>query len=178
MIEEFLERKDLQTKIWKSIEGENENIRFRFYNGMEISFNNQVFDAVFVNAVVEHIPAERLDFVFREIRRVLKIGGNFLIFRTPRKQSYAEHVARILQMGSHNILMDERETISMLKINGFKIIDLKRTDMVFGALPGKLQDIWNFLSPVLLIIDKLLLKTPINYLAHHMQVVCQRNLFY
>lgn len=40
MIEEFLKRKDLQTKIWKSIEDENENIRFCFYNGIEIPFNN------------------------------------------------------------------------------------------------------------------------------------------
>lgn len=176
MIEKLSKRKGLQAKIWKNIENENKNINFHFYNGIKVPFKDKTFDAVFAHATIEHVPTERLCFMFREIQRTLKPGGYFFIFRTPRKQSYAEYVARILQMGSHNVLMDENSLISMVEENGFKILSFKRTDLVFGVLPGKLQTIWNFLFPILLIIDKSLLKTPLNNFAHNVSIICQRNL--
>ena len=173
MIKEFKKKRGLQTEIWKALE--SSNCRLRFYDGTTIPFNDQSFDAVMAHAVIEHIPAENLNPLFQEIQRVLKPKGYLFIFRSPRKQAYTEHVARILRMGTHNVLINEYQVASMLEKNGFEVLCSQRTDVVFGVLPGKLQYVWNSLSPILAVIDELLLKTPISYLAHHMQVVCQRN---
>ena len=173
MIEAFQKKTGLQISIWKAVEKHNLNLKFQFYDGTEFPFAKQSFDAVMAHGVIEHIPFQNLLYVFREIRRVLRPGGYFFIFRTPRKQSYAEYLTRVLCLGSHDVLMDDHEVTTLLEDNNFDIVCFKRTDMIFGILPWKLQDIWNFLSPALLSIDRLLLKTPLNYFAHHMKVICQ-----
>lgn len=58
--------------------------------------------------------------------------------------------------------------VSLLKTNGFEVISFRRTDMVFGVFPGKMQNAWNFLSPALMRIDEAVLETPFSYFAHHM----------
>jgi len=172
MIKEFKKRRGLQTEIWKALE--NSNTRFKFYDGIKIPYSDQSFDAVVAHAVIEHISVDNIDKTFQEIQRVLKPGGYFFIFRTPRKQALMEYVARILGIGSPHVLMEEQGIISMLNTNNFEVVSFQKTDMVLGFLPGKLQDVWNFLSHDLLIIDKLLLKTPLSYLAHHMQILCRK----
>lgn len=173
MIEEFKKKRGLQIEIWKALD--SSNCRLRFYDGTTIPFNDQSFDAVIAHAVIEHIPAENLNPLLQEIQRVLKLKGYLFIFRSPRQQAYAEHVARILRMGAHNVLMNEYQVASMLEKNGFEVLCSQRTDVVFGVLPGKLQYVWNSLSPILAVIDELLLKTPISHFAHNMQIVCLKS---
>ena len=105
-----------------------------------------------------------------EINRVLKPNGKFYIFRTPRRQSYAEHLAKFLGMGSHEILMDENEVMNQLEDNGFTVLSAKRTDMIIEYIPGLLP-VLNLLSPILLIVDSILLMTPLSFFAHHMQII-------
>jgi len=169
-IEEFKKKKGLQLKIWRALE--NDNLKLSFYDGLKLPFANRSMESVVAHAVIEHIPKANLPILVEEIRRVLKPGGLFFIFRTPRRQAYAEHLSKFLKLGSHEILMDEQKVAFLLETHGFKIISHQRTDMIIGCLPGKLQDIWNLLSPFLLKLDKLLLKTPLNYFAHYMRIVC------
>lgn len=172
-IGEFVKKEGLQSKIWKALE--NDSTSLQFYDGINFPFGDQCFDAVMAHAVVEHIPFHTINYVFQEIQKVLKPCGYFFIFRTPRKQALMEHMARVLHMGSHSELMDEQELISMLKTNDFEVVSFRRTDMVLGVLPGKVQDVWNFLSPALLAVDELLLETPLSNVAHHIQIVCQKH---
>jgi SAM-dependent methyltransferase len=172
-LEEFKKKKGLQNDVWKALE--NNSISLQFYNGTMLPFGNQSFDAVMAHAVVEHIPSNSINDVFQEIQRVLKPGGYFFIFRTPRNQAIMEYVARFMHLGSHEKLMGEQELISLLRENDFNVVSFRRTDMVFGVLPGKMQTAWNFLSPALLIIDEMLLKTLFSYFAHHIQIVCQKS---
>jgi len=168
-IREFVKKKGLQSKVWSALK--NDSASFQFYDGVNLPFDKQQFDAVMAHAVVEHIPLNVINQVFQEIQRVLKPGGYFFIFRTPRNQAVMEHVARFLGMGSHDELMGEQELISLLEKNGFEVVSFRRTDMVFSVLPGRLQNVWNLFSPVLIIVDEILLKTPLNYFAHHMQIL-------
>jgi SAM-dependent methyltransferase len=171
-IEEFKKKDGLQTRIWRGLE--NVSTSFLFYEGVMLPFDDQCFDAVVAHAVVEHISPNVVSSLFQEIKRVLKPCGYFFLFRTPRKQALTEHMARTLHMGSHNKLMGEQELISMLTMNGFEVISFRRTDLVFGVLRGRMQNIWNLMSPALLMVDEMLLETPLSRLAHHMQVVCQK----
>jgi SAM-dependent methyltransferase len=153
---------------------ENNLTSFSFYDGKHLPFDNCYFDAVVAHAVIEHVPSNVISFLFQEIQRVLKPQGYFFIFRTPRKQATLEHLARLLRLGSHEILIDEQEICLMLKIYNFDIISIRRTDLILSVLHGNLQDFWNRLTPALLKVDELLLDTPLNYFAHHLQVVSQK----
>jgi SAM-dependent methyltransferase len=172
-IKEFTKKTGLQNEIWAAMK--NNSVSLQFYDGINLPFDNQCFDAVIAHAVVEHIPLNIINCVFHEIQRVLKPGGYFFIFRTPRKQAIVEYTARFMRLGSHDELMGEHELISLLKTNGFEVISFRRTDMVFGVLPGKMQNVWNFLSPALMRVDEMLLETPFSYFAHHMQIVSQKS---
>lgn len=171
-IKAFKKKNGLQCEIWVDLK--NNSVSLQFYDGINLPFDNKSFDAVMAHAVVEHIPLNTINCVFQEIQRVLKPGGYFLIFRTPRKQAIMEYAARFMHLGSHDVLMDEQELVSLLKTNGFEVISFRRTDMVFSVLPGKMQNAWNFLSPALMRVDEALLETPFSYFAHHMQVVSQK----
>jgi len=167
-IDEFKRIKGLQMDIWEKLK--NNNLKFRYYDGVKLPFKENNFDAVVAHAVIEHIPPKNYLKVIREINRVLKPNGKFYIFRTPRRQSYAEHLAKFLGMGSHEILMDENEVMNQLEDNGFTVLSAKRTDMIIEYIPGLLP-VLNLLSPILLILDSILLMTPLSFFAHHMQII-------
>jgi len=70
----------------------------RVANADEIPYENDRFDLVFSDNVLEHLDQPLK--VFREIARVLKPGGVFL-FKTPNKWHYMPIIARITPHGFH-----------------------------------------------------------------------------
>jgi SAM-dependent methyltransferase len=62
-------------------------------DGCRLPFGSEVFDLVTANMVMEHITNPEA--LFREILRVLRVGGR-LIFRTPNRFGYPTLVARCL----------------------------------------------------------------------------------
>lgn len=168
----FKERMGLQGNIWRHLE-EEFNIDFAFFDGKNIPCGNDTFHAVVVYAVIEHVPSEVLDELLHEIKRVLKPGGYLFIFRTPRTMAIMEYIARILKMGSHKILLSDKEIKVKLSDNSFNILLSKQTDLLPANLPLS-QKLYNFLSPILLAIDKILLKTPLRIFAHHMLVIAKK----
>jgi SAM-dependent methyltransferase len=63
----------------------------RITDGRVVPYDNDTFDVVFADNVLEHLPDPH--FAFREIHRVLKPGGMFL-FKTPNKWHYMPIIAR------------------------------------------------------------------------------------
>jgi SAM-dependent methyltransferase len=63
-----------------------------------IPFADNSFDLVFADNVLEHLPDPLA--VFREVRRVLKPGGEFL-FKTPNKWHYMPLVSRLTPHAFH-----------------------------------------------------------------------------
>lgn len=70
----------------------------RLANANEIPYEDNRFDIVFSDNVLEHLE-EPLQ-VFREVERVLKPGGAFL-FKTPNKWHYMPIIARLTPHGFH-----------------------------------------------------------------------------
>jgi SAM-dependent methyltransferase len=150
-------------------------IAFRIFNGREIPFPDSSFDMVMAHAVMEHIKPEILDQVIGEMKRVLTGGGILLILRTPRKGSYLEWLFRLsfLKKYAHQILYNEPELIDLLAREGFILREKEITDM-FPAFPPRGMRIYNALSPLFRLLDRLLLRTPLRRYGHHMALVLEK----
>ena len=53
--------------------------RFDIEKNIKLPFNDNYFDVVTMLAVFEHIDQDKLTDILKEIRRVLKIGGRFIL---------------------------------------------------------------------------------------------------
>jgi SAM-dependent methyltransferase len=150
-------------------------ITFRSFDGRHIPYASESFDAVLAHAVIEHMKPDILQEVLREIRRVLRDGGVFLILRTPRKGSYLEKIFRLrfLRNYSHQILYDESELAELVTGEGFSLMQKGVTDM-FPAFPPYGLRAYNAISPLLIRLDALLLRTPLKRYAHHMSMVFRK----
>ena len=74
-----------QKSIWEDFESTYPafDVKYQFYDGKKIPFDDKSFDAVMAYAVIEHVEDSR-EFL-SEINRVLKKGAPLFIFRCPRK---------------------------------------------------------------------------------------------
>ncbi|HEY5532005.1 MAG TPA: class I SAM-dependent methyltransferase, partial [Candidatus Anoxymicrobiaceae bacterium] len=115
--------------VWPVVQG-IWDIEFTLYDGGRIPYPNDSFDGVVTIGVLEHIQPENLDFSLMEIKRVLIPGGKFMVFYTPRRRSYAEWLARLLRIGHHDVLFDDREFERTLIGSGFEIEFMGVHDML------------------------------------------------
>ena len=163
-----------QKNMWKDFETTypNFDVRYQFYDGKKIPFDDKSFDAVLVYAVIEHVDDAR-EFM-GEIARVLKNNSLLFIFRCPRKQAVIEYAAQFLNLPCHDKLVTEEEIVQLLKINGFQKIEIRISDLVPSFPPKNFQNIWNKNFKSLDAIDNFLLKTPLKHFAHHLNVTSHK----
>ncbi|MCW4025759.1 MAG: class I SAM-dependent methyltransferase [Candidatus Bathyarchaeota archaeon] len=161
-----------QKKSWKAL-GRRFGTSYGLSDIKTLPIKDGVLDGVMMYAVIEHISTEQSEVKknIDEVKRVLKPGGYLFIFRCPRKGSYAEKLASILGLPKHDKLYGDSELKEMLASN-FTVLEFARTDMILAFM--RCQPLWNKLSPLLLALDSILLKTPVSVLSHHLMVVCQK----
>lgn len=140
------------------------------FDGKHIPFEDGSMDAVVAHAVLEHVSPDCLDTVLEEIDRVLVPGGFFLVLRTPRRRSYMEALSRLLRVGAHDILYSEEEMANRVSAHGFRLVRKEVMDMLPAFLPFGMR-LYNAVSPLLIRLDRLLLRTPLKKFAHHMALV-------
>lgn len=162
-----------QIESWRK-NAEKYDVSFSLADMRKLPIRNGVFDGIVMYAVIEHISHSEFEVkeTIREVWRTVKNGGYLFIFRCPRRQSYAEKLASILGFPRHDKLYEENELKKLLSAN-FTILEFRRTDMILAFVPC--LRLWNRLSPFLLILDKILLKTPLSLFSHHMLAVCKKD---
>ncbi|MBN2075218.1 MAG: methyltransferase domain-containing protein [Dehalococcoidales bacterium] len=170
--EDEIEKPELLKEVWNRLHDEFGTVFYSFA-GEKIPEENGSFDALVAHAVFEHIHPSLLDNSIREIHRVLKPGGFFFIFRTPRKTAYLEKLAHALNIPAHELIYSETEVIDIVEAAGFLEVGDSVTDMVPSFPPFSL-DLYNKFTPCLTVIDELLLKTPLRKYAHHMALVFKK----
>lgn len=161
-----------QENIWRQFKNKF-GVDYEFYNGVNIPFENEYFDAVVAYAVVEHLLD--IDIFLAEVKRVLKKQGLLFIFRCPRKWAIAEYIARFFKLSFHKKLLAERKIIHPLRKQGFRILKAERTDLIPGFPPPRLQNYWNSLGPQLLLMEKVFLKSPLNIFSHHLRIIAKKS---
>lgn len=146
-----------------------------------LSFPDNSFDAVLSCGVLEHVdecsgvPGSELKSL-REIARVLRPNGKFLIYQLPQQLAWQEAVVRGLKLGyAHPRRYTEAEIIGILRSTGFHVLSVRRANFVPKNLTGLPQFIkhgYNRFSWILMALDRIMCKIPIvNRIAGVLEVV-------
>jgi SAM-dependent methyltransferase len=127
------------------IEESNQFTAFHQYAGLEYSRLNHVyrlpypdesFDTVIGSGTLEHVA---MDFEsLKEIYRVLRVGGRFVMTYLPNERSYEEWWKRnIRKVGAHPRVYSRNELRYLLVHHGFRLIAdgyQTRSDLLGGAV--------------------------------------------
>lgn len=142
------------------------SLSLAFFNGAEIPEKESAFDVAVLYAVVEHVsPPEKLDYLFAEIARVLRLEGWLSIGRLPRTMSYAEFIQRKFLGVGHKRLYRKENFVSYLKKFNFNVVASDSYEIV-PAFPIKYTNRMYFLLKVL---NHVLDFYPMNLLNHDLR---------
>jgi len=158
----FADAPKQQKDLWKNLQ-RIYKIKFRHYNGTDIPFKNNVFDIITTYAVLEHIKKENLEYIVKQIKRILKKNGLVFVFRLPRKYSYIEQFYRLFGLGFHDLLFSDKEIRMLFASYSLKIIKSWKSDLLF-EYPGKFTNPFYYFIKF---IDNLLINTPLSYFSHY-----------
>ncbi|MBN2771308.1 MAG: class I SAM-dependent methyltransferase [Spirochaetes bacterium] len=165
----IIEREKYLHDTWKKIK--SKNVKYKFYDGINIPSKTGKYDMVLLHAVWEHVPHQVQPQLMQEIKRVLKKDGILYITRLPRKLAYQEYLARLLNLGGHEWLYSESATKKEMQEYGFQVLNMSRMDVLF-SFP---HNIWNPIHKFIITLDKLLLKTPLSIFAHEFRIILRKN---
>jgi SAM-dependent methyltransferase len=135
----------------------------------KLPFESASFDAVLGCGVLEHVDecsgqagAERES--LREIARVLRTGGQLLVYQLPQRDAWQETLIRRLQLGySHPRRYTAGEIGQMLRAAGFEIVRLRRANLIpknLTGMPVALRRIYSRFSRILIAGDGYLAQIP------------------
>lgn len=100
----------------------------------KLPYSGEQFDFVISSGVLEHVPND-LESI-KEIYRILRPGGKFIITFLPNHYSYTEFLSSILKRAHHNRLYKRKQIKNMLLHSGFFIL-YAGYHQVMPALAGK-----------------------------------------
>lgn len=100
---------------------------------VKLPFEDDSFEAVLSCGVLEHVQQPENSLI--ELRRVLRPGGRFYVYKLPNKLSYLEAVARVGGMYYHGKLPHDRvysprSAKALLEQQGFEVHDVRLTNML------------------------------------------------
>lgn len=100
---------------------------------VKLPFEDEAFVAVLSCGVLEHV--QRPEDSLAELRRVLKPGGRFYVYKLPNRLSYLEAIARVSGLYYHGKLPNDRiytprSARALLERNGFEVTDVRLTNML------------------------------------------------
>lgn len=138
-----------------------------------LDYASNYFDVVISNGVLEHVPDDQHS--IREICRILKSGGSFVVTCLPNRYSYTEAIQRLRNGPFHERLYTMRKARRMLQQNGFEVIDhayFLLVPTMLGGFPSGLKKIYQAAKkPIWWLNDFLELLWPVNRLASNLMIV-------
>ncbi len=98
------------------------NSEFQVFNGIDIPFNDNVFDVIFTACVFHHIDFKLHGKLFNEIHRVLKPGGRFYIFEHNPWNPITRQMVNTCPFDKDAVLLSQKYTKKILKQSKFNKI--------------------------------------------------------
>jgi len=106
------------------------DIKFDFYNGLDLDVKDGFFDVILLYAVIEHIsPEKRTDFI-NGISKKLKKDGYFVITRCPRNLGIMEFLSRRFNLGAHEWTLKKNELLGLFSKEKYAVEVFKRMNNV------------------------------------------------
>ncbi|MBP7866284.1 MAG: class I SAM-dependent methyltransferase [Acidobacteria bacterium] len=150
----------------------------------ELPFPGATFDAVLSCGVLEHVdeysgtPGNEVRSL-REIARVLRPGGLFLVFQLPQKRAWQEAMIRRFHLGySHPRRFTAREIRRLLADTGFRVRRLRRFNFLpknLTGMPEGVRRLYSRAARPILAADAALSRIPLlNRLAGVLEIVAVR----
>lgn len=139
-----------------------------------LPYPDNYFDSVISSGVLEHVPNDYES--IKEVYRILKPGGYFIITFLPNRLSYTEKLSELIQRANHTRRYFLSQTKELLLHSGFQTLESKYflmvPTMLSGSLMGRqLTDIlWTFNA----FIEKI---WPLNRLSSNLFIVCAKKSF-
>ena len=143
-------------------------------DAVKLPFADDSYDSVLSMGVLEHVLDPEGSVA--EVRRVLRPGGTFYVYKLPNRFSYLEWISRRLGMPYHgereeDVLYTRRGARELLERHGFEVVELRLANMLPLTLPGRLA---RLASPVIWRLNVLLARVPLlNLLATNVEAVAR-----
>lgn len=145
----------------------------RLTHPSRLDYDDESFDVVTSNGVLEHVPDDAAS--AREVWRVLRPGGRFLVTCLPNRSSYTEALQRLRGATAHDRLYTLRSARALLRDAGFAVECSRRFLMVptmLNGLPGALKSAYQRGHRTVWAANDLLERLwPLNVLASNLMVV-------
>jgi hypothetical protein len=115
----------------------------------------------------------------REIARVLRPSGAFLIYQLPQRHAWQEAVIRRFKLGySHPRRYTAAEITRLLADAGYRVQRVRRMNLIpknLTGMPGRIRRIYNGFSRPLIALDGGLSRVPgLNQAAGVLEIAAQR----
>lgn len=107
---------------------------------VKLPFENGAFDAVLSCGVLEHV--QEPDGSLEEIKRVLRPGGTFYVYKLPNRYSYLERIARGIGLYYHGAEPNDRvytgrSAYDMMSRHRFQVREFRRMNLLPLTLTGR-----------------------------------------
>jgi len=127
------------------------NINLGMYDGLNIPFEDNFFDIIFLYAVIEHISPENRKVFIDTISKKLKKGGYIVITRCPRFWGLMEFISRTFKLGAHPWVLKKKELLGLFDKDKYSIEIFKR----MNNIPNN-HAVSKYLHKILIPVDKFL----------------------
>jgi ubiquinone/menaquinone biosynthesis C-methylase UbiE len=132
-------RENLTTDGFQPLERYPEVSAYLSSDPVSLPFDDHSFAAVLSCGVLEHVHDP--DASLEEIRRVLRPGATFYVYKLPNRFSYLERIAKLIGLYYHGLapndeVYDRRSAHALLERHGFEVVEFRRTNMLPLSLSG------------------------------------------
>lgn len=143
---------------------------------VKLPFSAECFDVVLSSGVLEHVDSD--DASLKEISRVLKKDGTFLIYMLPNKYSYIEFLSDRLGRGDHPIKYSRASITNLLGKNGFQVLSIGYQNFFpynLKGFPKTVQKIYHYPDRLIGLLDQLFVVFPLfRHFSTNLKIVAKK----
>ena len=95
--------------------------QFKTFDGEKLPYEDSQFDLVIAAVVFHHIPLTQHEVLIREINRILRHGGIFMIYELNPLNPLTRYISKTCPFDKNAVLLKQNKMISILKNAGMEI---------------------------------------------------------
>lgn len=142
---------------------------------VKLPFEAASFDAVLSSGTLEHVADP--DASLREIHRILRPGGHFIIYNLPNRLSWIEWIG-LLRGTAHERRYSLTQAREWLGKAGFEVLVARHENIVpctFSSLPWRLRPMLLMVNRLFAALDPLLSRMPLlSWFGTNLTCICRK----